>query len=153
MYELNKGKIPIRSWIPPHEIESGAIDQATNMANHPYARVAVVLLPDVHQGYGCPIGSVFALDSGHICPGGAGYDIGCGMVALRTSIKVDDLDRKTLTKGIMANIRDRIPLGKGGRRQDPVGVALPEMPKDGAPIVNMHLSTAPFQLGTLGGGK
>ena len=152
MYELNKGNIPIRSWIPPYEIESGAIDQATNLSQHPQARVAVVLLPDVHRGYGICIGAVAAFED-HISPAGVGYDISCGVRALRTSIRVEELDRRTLTRGIMSNIRARIPLGEGGRRQEPAKVSLPEVPKEGVPIVEMHLSTAPLQLGTLGGGE
>lgn len=152
MYELNKGKIPIRSWVPPHEIESGAIDQATNMSNHPDAVGAVVLLPDVHQGYGVPIGCVMALKDS-ICPSGIGYDIGCGMVAVRTSVRVDELDHPKATKTIMALIRKAIPLGKGGRRDTAVRSPLPALPDAGCPIVKMHLGTAPLQLGTLGGGK
>jgi len=152
MYTINKGRLPILSWIPPHEIESGAIDQATNAANHPHARQRIVLLPDVHQGYGVPIGCVVAFDENHISPAAVGYDIGCGMVAVRSSIEVDELDHHTLTKGIMSGIRERIPLGEGGRRADPYRVSLPEVLSD-SPIVQQHLSSAPLQLGTLGGGK
>lgn len=153
MYELNKGAIPIRSWIPPYEVESGAIDQATNAANHPDARQRIVLLPDVHQGYGIPIGCVVAFDENHISPSGCGYDIGCGMVAVRSSIRVDELPRRVLTKGIMSMIRELIPMGEGGRRNSPFKVELPEVPKDGVPIVGLHWDDAPLQLGTLGGGK
>ena len=60
MYEMTKGKIPIKMWIEPHEVESGAIDQALNLANHPMAFHHVALMPDVHFGYGAPIGAVTA---------------------------------------------------------------------------------------------
>lgn len=152
MHVLNKGAIPIYSYIPPHEIESGAIDQATNAANHPHASQRVVLLPDVHHGYGVPIGSVVAFKD-HVCPAAVGYDIGCGLVALKSDIEIPAMDRAKMTKVVMNHIRKNVPLGKGGRREKPLHNALPELPDDPVPMVMRQLGSAPVQLGTLGGGK
>jgi len=55
---LNGQKIPIKLWL--NNIEEGALKQAKNLANHPFAFHHVAIMPDAHEGYGMPIGGVMA---------------------------------------------------------------------------------------------
>ena len=65
--------------------EDGAIKQAENIEKHPCLVGNVCLMPDTHEGYGMPIGGVVALDNA-VCPNMVGVDIGCGMLAVQTSL-------------------------------------------------------------------
>ena len=69
-----------------------AFNQLANIATLPGVK-AVCGLPDIHSGYGFPIGSVsgFDVNSGVICPGGVGYDINCGVRSLATNLDINDL--------------------------------------------------------------
>ena len=71
---IKKGKIPIKIWTDI--MESGAMDQAVNLSNLPFAFKHIAIMPDTHQGIGCPIGSVVATN-GIIVPNLIGVDIGC----------------------------------------------------------------------------
>ena len=55
---ISTERIPIKMWLD--DIEEGALDQAKNIANLPFAFKHIVLLPDAHKGYGMPIGGVLA---------------------------------------------------------------------------------------------
>ena len=65
-----------------------SLDQAIDAASLPGLQKYVCVMPDVHQGYGFPIGGVAASDfeTGVICPGAIGYDINCGVRLLSSSI-------------------------------------------------------------------
>jgi tRNA-splicing ligase RtcB len=75
-------------------------------------------MPDIHWGYGFPIGGVAAFDesTGVVSPGGVGYDINCGVRLIRSSLNVGDLGEKTgdIVEGLYMNI----PSGVGSRRKD-----------------------------------
>ena len=81
---ISTEKRPIKLWLT--DIEEGALDQAKNLANLPFTFKHIPLMPDSHQGYGMPIGSILAT-KGVIVPNAVGVDIGCGMCAQRTSIE------------------------------------------------------------------
>ena len=98
-------KLPIKLWT--ETIEPNALRQAKNLANFPYSFKHVAIMPDVHEGYGMPIGGVLAVKK-VIIPHAVGVDIGCGVCALKSSIR--KIDRSTLKK-IMSDIRKIIPLG------------------------------------------
>ena len=68
-----------------------AIDQAINAASLPGMLGRIAVMPDVHQGYGFPIGGVGAacMEKGVISPGGIGYDINCGVRLLASRINID----------------------------------------------------------------
>lgn len=68
-------------------------------------------LPDIHQGYGFPIGSVAAYDqyNGVVIPGGVGYDINCGVSLVNTHMKIEDLGGKL--KNIGEKILETVPVG------------------------------------------
>ena len=89
-----------------------SLEQLVNVATLPGIRLYALAMPDIHEGYGFPIGGVaaFDLDEGIISPGGIGYDINCGVRLLRTAEHFSD-------------IRDRVPaLARGIYHQVPSGV-------------------------------
>ena len=94
----------------------------------------VVGMPDIHEGYGLPIGgvAVFDLEKGVISAGAVGYDINCGVRLLRTDIKAEDIDKPRLRQ-LMDKIEEKIPtgIGKKGRRGE-LSFSLAEIVKDGA---------------------
>src|SRR5690625_5726541 len=94
------------------DIEEGALEQAKDLANLPFAFRHIAIMPDAHQGYGMPIGGVLAT-KGAIVPNAVGVDIGCGMCVLRTDL--NDIDQKTLKK-IMSRIRKTVPVGSKDRK-------------------------------------
>ena len=90
-----------------------SLEQAANSAMLPGVVRAAYAMPDIHQGYGLPIGAVVAthFEQGVITPGGVGYDINCGVRLLRTELtKTEVLPRlKELVNGLFA----AIPAGVG----------------------------------------
>jgi tRNA-splicing ligase RtcB len=74
--------------------EDRALDQVANVAHLPGIVGASMAMPDIHWGYGFPIGGVAATDvesGGVVSPGGVGFDIGCGVRLLRSSLSWDDV--------------------------------------------------------------
>lgn len=102
-------KLPIKMWLPNTSIEESALTQAKNLANLPFAFHHIVILPDVHTGYGMPIGSVVATKN-VIIPHAVGSDIGCGMKAAQTDIKRSPLNTSIL-EDIKSEILKRVPVG------------------------------------------
>src|SRR5512144_1989894 len=70
-----------------------SLEQAANAATLPGVVRAAYTMPDIHQGYGLPIGAVVAtrIDGGVVTPGGVGYDINCGVRLLRTALTRDEV--------------------------------------------------------------
>lgn len=140
----------IKSWC--EYPESGAIDQARNVTKLPNVFKHVVLLPDTHQGYGVPIGSVVALTDA-ISPNMVGKDIACGMCAVKTSLT--SIDTETLKK-IMSEIRKVIPVGFNKHKTVCDFELMPDLDKHDISedmIVWKEFENARKQLGTLGGGN
>ncbi|MFH7903334.1 MAG: RtcB family protein, partial [Candidatus Aenigmatarchaeota archaeon] len=91
-WEIEKGvkpnmNVPVRLFLSEkllNEVEEGAIEQAINVATLPGIYKYSIAMPDMHFGYGFPIGGVAAIDyyDGVISPGGIGFDINCGVRAL-----------------------------------------------------------------------
>lgn len=140
--------VPVKSWC--REPEEGALKQADNLALLPFVFKHIALMPDTHQGYGMPIGGVMAARD-VIVPNAVGVDIGCGMLAAKTSLKVQDLTIEQL-KAIMGGIRRRVPVGFS-RHAEPRPVdAMPPLPTN-APVCVHQFDRARRQVGTLGGGN
>ena len=74
MKVISTEKLPIKMWLD--DIEDGALQQAKNLANLPFAYKWISIMPDSHSGYGMPIGGVMATN-GVIVPNAVGVDIGC----------------------------------------------------------------------------
>lgn len=85
----SRGK-PIKAWIDGVPIEAQAEQQLQNIASLPFIFKHVAVMPDVHYGIGATVGSVIATE-GAIVPAAVGVDIGCGMMAIETSLKATDL--------------------------------------------------------------
>jgi len=152
----DKGARPIKIWT--EDIEAEALQQAKNLARLPFiAGNGVALMPDVHAGKGSTIGSVIATRK-VVIPAAVGVDIGCGMNAVRLSLKAEDLPDSLAS--IRAEIERRIPLGAGGAH-GVFDVPLTQM--DGLPYQVVkdifggdHTKAARkwvLQLGTLGSGN
>lgn len=93
-----------------------APEQVANVATLPGIVGASLAMPDIHWGYGFPIGGVaaFTTDAGVISPGGVGYDINCGVRLLRTKLSREDVRPELLQKLVQA-IYDNVPSGVGSK--------------------------------------
>jgi tRNA-splicing ligase RtcB (3'-phosphate/5'-hydroxy nucleic acid ligase) len=94
-----------------------SLDQIKNVAKLPGILKASYAMPDMHQGYGFPIGGVaaFDVDKGVISPGGVGYDINCSVRLLRTNLRLDDVKgkEKELARSLFRTVPSGV--GRGGR--------------------------------------
>jgi tRNA-splicing ligase RtcB len=157
--------VPIKAWTVGVPFEEGAERQLRNIATLPFVHKWVAVMPDAHQGMGATVGSVIAT-SGAVIPAAVGVDIGCGMMAARTSLRAVDLP--DALGGIRAAIEARVPHGRtdnGGKMDrgawhDPpeaVAAAWAEIAPRYAAIVEKHprVGRGPTieHLGTLGTGN
>lgn len=138
----------VLSWCT--DLEPFARQQADNLSKHPCLAGNLCLMPDAHSGYGMPIGGVAALEEA-LSPNMVGVDIGCGMLAVQTSLT--DIDTETV-KRIVDKIYERIPLGFDHHEQpqeNPIFLDLPRWEK--TEVCRRELVSARRQIGTLGGGN
>lgn len=84
------GGVPVKMWTHGVEVEDAARQQLRNVASLPFIHKWVAAMPDVHWGMGATIGSVIPT-VGAIIPAAVGVDLGCGMMACRTSLVASDL--------------------------------------------------------------
>lgn len=129
--------------------EHGAIEQAINISKHPCLIGNVCLMPDTHEGFGMPIGGVVALKNA-ISPNMVGVDIGCGMLAVKTSLTSISTEK---LKQIMSLIRKKVPLGFNHHKESQVHDVFNSPLWDKTFICNKEKQSATRQLGTLGGGN
>ncbi|MDJ0776827.1 MAG: RtcB family protein [Gammaproteobacteria bacterium] len=111
---LTQGKIPVLAWTD--EIEASARDQLKRMANLPVVHGHIAVMPDVHTGRGATVGSVIPT-RGAIIPAAVGVDIGCGMCAVRTTLRASALPESL--REVRARIERAVPVGfdmHSGRR-------------------------------------
>ncbi|MDY6836987.1 MAG: RtcB family protein [Thermodesulfobacteriota bacterium] len=98
--------------------KDASLQQVANVACLPGIVGRSMAMPDIHWGYGFPIGGVaaFDMDEGIISPGGVGYDINCGVRLLRSSLEAKEIKDHipTLVNALFRNI----PSGVGSRRKD-----------------------------------
>ena len=141
-----KEQIPIKMWLD--DLDANAMAQARNLANLPFAFSHVAIMPDSHMGYGMPIGGVLATE-GVVIPNAVGVDIGCGMLAMKTSIK--EL-REWEAKEILGSIRKAVPVGFKSHSTGQVGMPSQHYSKN-LTVVKREDSKAAKSLGTLGGGN
>jgi tRNA-splicing ligase RtcB len=95
--------------------KDNAADQVANVATLPGIVGRAMAMPDIHWGYGFPIGGVAAFDAeeGVVSPGGIGFDINCGVRLLRTDLTVQDVRPKM--KHLIDALFDEVPTGVGGK--------------------------------------
>jgi tRNA-splicing ligase RtcB (3'-phosphate/5'-hydroxy nucleic acid ligase) len=143
-------QFPIKLWL--EEIEDGAVAQARNLANLPFAFRHVAIMPDSHVGYGMPIGGVLATE-GVVVPNAVGVDIGCGMCALQTNLTGLEVDA---LKKVMGQIRQAVPVGFSHNKEaQPIDDMPTQIPYGfgGYSVCKNQFEAARRQLGTLGGGN
>lgn len=101
-------RVPVRVFasesLLKDSLDDKSMTQAINASTLPGLVEAVMVMPDMHQGYGFPIGGVAATDpeTGVISPGGIGYDINCGVRLLASQIRIEE------AKGWLADLATKI---------------------------------------------
>ena len=102
-----------------------SLEQAMNVATLPGIVGASLAMPDIHQGYGFPIGGVAAMDweTGVVSPGGVGFDINCGVRLVRTTLAAEEV-RPRMRELVDQVFRD-VPCGTGG--EGPVRINKPQL--------------------------
>jgi tRNA-splicing ligase RtcB (3'-phosphate/5'-hydroxy nucleic acid ligase) len=102
-------------------LEDRAAQQIANVATLPGIVGAALAMPDIHWGYGFPIGGVAATDAdagGVVSPGGVGFDIGCGVRLLRTDLVESEV--RPRLRELVTKLGSRVPRGVGGRGRLPL---------------------------------
>lgn len=137
----------------PHVIYSEAIEgkalaQFLDAMKQPWV-VKGALMPDAHTGYSLPIGAVVATE-GMVVPAWVGYDIGCGMLAIKTSFDAEAV--RNQAKAIFNGIYKRVPVGFAHNDKTPQWVAGESLPR--SPALQSILNRKGMSdLHSLGGGN
>jgi tRNA-splicing ligase RtcB len=118
---IETGYAPIKAWVDGVPVDDAARRQLFNIAALPFIHGHVAVMPDVHLGKGATVGSVIATRAA-IVPAAVGVDIGCGMMAVRTTLQASDLPDSL--SGLRLGIEAAVPHG---------GIGLKGGWKDGVP--------------------
>jgi tRNA-splicing ligase RtcB (3'-phosphate/5'-hydroxy nucleic acid ligase) len=117
-------RVPARVFADAELLEAissdGSLDQLRNVATLPGVVDAVLAMPDVHQGYGFPVGGVAATapPDGVVSPGGVGYDINCGVRLLVTPLDADELGQRR--EALVHELARAVPAGMGRDARSPL---------------------------------
>jgi tRNA-splicing ligase RtcB len=163
-YELlhaEQGSVPVKGWVRGVPVDEGARRQLRNIAALPHVGPWVAVMPDVHLGKGATVGSVVPT-RGAIIPAAVGVDLGCGMAAVRTTLRAEQLPDSLAA--LRSAIERVVPVGNGRggehrKRPDRIDTRLAQSGLAGQldRIHDKHrkLRTDKFdkQMGTLGGGN
>ena len=142
---------PVKIWTD--YVEASAMVQIENLARLPFMYHHLAVMPDVHTGMGMPIGGVLACVDA-VIPNAVGVDIGCGMCAVKTSIKTADIDYLEFRKRVLSKVREIIPLGMSHHKQPQDESLMPTgYDVDLMWVVKEQYQSALRQVGTLGGGN
>ena len=142
---------PVKIWTD--NVEESAMRQIENLTTLPFLFHHLAIMPDVHAGMGMPIGGVLACKDA-VIPNAVGVDIGCGMCAVKTSWKLENITPEVLRKKIMRGIRKRIPLGMDHHKEPQDEAYLPTGHDiDKTVIVKQRQISITKEVGTLGGGN
>ena len=142
---------PVKIWTD--NVEESAMRQIENLTTLPFLFHHLAIMPDVHAGMGMPIGGVLACNDA-VIPNAVGVDIGCGMCAVKTSWKLENITPEVLRKKIMRGIRKRIPLGMDHHKEPQDEAYLPTGHDiDKTVIVKQRHISITKEVGTLGGGN
>lgn len=119
-YEVMQSEgVPIKSWTLGVPFEEGAKEQLRKLAGMPFIHKWVAVMPDVHVGLGATIGSVVPT-LGAVIPAAVGVDIGCGMMAVKTSLTSAQLPENLAA--VRSAIERAVPhgrtSGRGGKLRD-----------------------------------
>jgi len=103
---------PVKVWA--ENLDHQVKDQISNAASLPFIHHHVAIMADAHLGYGCTIGSVIPT-KGAIIPGSVGVDIGCGMMAVQTTLTANDLPDSLAD--LSHSIERAVPTGRNAHRE------------------------------------
>jgi tRNA-splicing ligase RtcB (3'-phosphate/5'-hydroxy nucleic acid ligase) len=112
---FNKSKTPIKAWTKGVVFDENSKAQLANIASLPFIHKWIAVMPDVHLGKGATIGSVIPTVSA-IIPAAVGVDIGCGMMAVRTSLQAKQLPDNLYE--LRSAIERAIPHGRSPRKRN-----------------------------------
>ncbi len=149
MYRLNDKAV---LFAPPETIEPEALKQIENTASMPFIYKHVAVMPDCHYGKGATVGTVLAT-KGSIIPAAVGVDIGCGMIAVKTPLRREQVKDPA---AIRTGIERRIPMSAGNNNRslsDSAARRVKELERIAARDYNAIDRAWQLQLGTLGGGN
>jgi tRNA-splicing ligase RtcB len=141
-YRLRVDGAEVRLFMTPGllaELEEGIGPQIHNTRRFPGV-LDVVLTPDAHHGYGVPVGCVMAT-SGTLAMGPVGYDIGCGIAALRSEVPRDRATPETV-RAFSRRVMQRVGLGAGAKGQRVGGARFQELIRGGAEAMGERRGTA-----------
>ena len=148
----------VLSWVPQEQIEEAALQQIHSLAELPFIFRHVAVMPDCHFGLGATVGSCIPTQ-GAIIPAAVGVDIGCGMIAAKTSMSRADLPEDL--SDIRKAVEHQIPLSAGRYNRSVKKTAKPRIEQLEARAE--ELGRLPFydktgrnwrkQLGSLGSGN
>jgi tRNA-splicing ligase RtcB (3'-phosphate/5'-hydroxy nucleic acid ligase) len=110
---IDQGAVPVKVFTD--DLEASARQQLVNLSKLPIIHHHVAAMPDVHAGIGATVGSVIATKQA-IIPAAVGVDIGCGMIAARTSLSGDQLDEASLNRVFNQITRD-VPVGRDQHKE------------------------------------
>ena len=150
---LSKARVPVKIWSDIEKVESGALTQLSNTANLPFVFKHVAVMPDVHIGKGATVGSVVAT-KGAIVPACVGVDLGCGCIAIQTTLNTDTVQENI--SDIRKEIERVIPVGFNGNKHVSSQAEHWDGWKDWNKLtakVQDTLGDAKAKLGSLGGGN
>ncbi len=121
------GGVPVKAWTRGVPFEAEARKQLENISRLPFIHGWVAAMPDVHWGIGATVGSVIATHRA-IVPAAVGVDIGCGMMAVRTSLTASDLpdSLRPLRSAIERAVPHGLNRSRGGRDKGSWG----DVPRD-----------------------
>jgi tRNA-splicing ligase RtcB len=114
--EATPDGVPIKMWTRGVPVEDVARNQLTNAARLPIVFKHIAVMPDVHYGIGATVGSVIPTVKA-IIPAAVGVDIGCGMMAARTTLNAEDLPDNL--GPLRAAIERAVPHGRAPGKRDP----------------------------------
>lgn len=142
---------PVKIWTD--YVEETAMQQIENLCSLPFLFHHLALMPDVHAGTGMPIGGVLACVN-VVVPNAVGSDIGCGMCAVKTNWRVEDIPAEVLRNQIVSGIRSAIPVGMSWHSSPQAEAFMPQNHEIGKlQVISKHYESALLQIGTLGGGN
>ena len=117
--------VPIKAWTRGVPLEEEAARQLRNVARLPFIHKWVAAMPDVHWGIGATVGSVIPT-VGAVIPAAVGVDIGCGMMAVQTTLTANDLPESL--RDVRSAIERAVPHGRAPRGRDHGAWAHPPAP-------------------------
>ena len=100
----------VMSWIPQEQIEYKSLEQIRNISQLPFIFHHIAVMPDCHFGKGATVGSCIPTE-GAIIPAAVGVDIGCGMIAVKTTLNKSDMPEDLIH--IRRTIEEQVPLSAG----------------------------------------